>query len=603
MRKLLKNNTETYIKIRSIGLRLSPGQEYEITKLEENNIIYDATLETYILDERIQVGWYPGSYYSDPYEGIVWLKTTFDNNTYVIDEDGTTVEEFTPAIITDTVSGKKSTSLFMDILTMMKEFYNAETNPIYEEGFQQLIGSGGRELAHLARTSTLESIHAKTGWHEKEVHAAAYRAPLNMLLYYGWINSFNSSVNGWSNENVAKDMAKYDIIIFGDGVENPAHGDYANTTTVIARIKELNPLVNIFGYVATPDAIGDFQTKVGQWNTLGVQGIFMDEAGYDYGVNRTDFNTRVTYVHGQTSANLCFVNAWNMDHIIGTADDTSYPNSTWNPTTLASALTSSDWYLLESSPINTTSYSGSGGYESKSDWLVRTNKANAHRYTYGINVASIGIINNDNANGQNLFDFGYISALMWAHNAHGSSDSLYGASSAAVKMWDRLDVSGIGNLLIDSPGIKVDGGDTDVYWRYLNFARLMLDFSSGAQLAKVYRNFSDVDKVVRKYSETVNVLGSISGSKTIDLNFGGIVTATIASSTTFTFANPAPTGMCCSFMLVLTNGSTNVTWPGAVKWPGGTAPTLVASGVDVLNFFTIDGGTTWRGSIIQADSK
>jgi hypothetical protein len=32
-----------------------------------------------------------------------------------------------------------------------------------------------------------------------------------------------------------------------------------------------------------------------------------------------------------------------------------------------------------------------------------------------------------------------------------------------------------------------------------------------------------------------------------------------------------------------------------VKWPGGTAPTLTSSGVDMLTFTTYDGGTTWFG--------
>jgi hypothetical protein len=38
-----------------------------------------------------------------------------------------------------------------------------------------------------------------------------------------------------------------------------------------------------------------------------------------------------------------------------------------------------------------------------------------------------------------------------------------------------------------------------------------------------------------------------------------------------------------------------ITWPGSVKWAGG-APTLTASGTDILTFRTRDGGTTWYGS-------
>jgi len=49
-------------------------------------------------------------------------------------------------------------------------------------------------------------------------------------------------------------------------------------------------------------------------------------------------------------------------------------------------------------------------------------------------------------------------------------------------------------------------------------------------------------------------------------------------------------------------GST-VTWWAGVKWAGGTAPTLTAAGVDILGFYTRDGGATWRGTMMSKDSK
>jgi len=42
-------------------------------------------------------------------------------------------------------------------------------------------------------------------------------------------------------------------------------------------------------------------------------------------------------------------------------------------------------------------------------------------------------------------------------------------------------------------------------------------------------------------------------------------------------------------------------WPGTVDWAGATAPTLTASGVDTLVFYTIDGGTIWYGFLAGAD--
>ena len=50
---------------------------------------------------------------------------------------------------------------------------------------------------------------------------------------------------------------------------------------------------------------------------------------------------------------------------------------------------------------------------------------------------------------------------------------------------------------------------------------------------------------------------------------------------------------------MLTNGgSQTVNWPGTVDWAAATAPTLTASGVDCLVFWTIDGGTIWNGSTV-----
>ena len=110
---------------------------------------------------------------------------------------------------------------------------------------------------------------------------------------------------------------------------------------------------------------------------------------------------------------------------------------------------------------------------------------------------------------------------------------------------------------------------------------------------------------IKDYSETVNPLGSISGATTIDLTLGNIITATITDTTTWTFSNPSASGKGCSFTLILTNGGAfSQVWPTPnTKWAGGTPPTLTASGVDVLTFFTIDAGTTWIGNISTKDAK
>lgn len=82
----------------------------------------------------------------------------------------------------------------------------------------------------------------------------------------------------------------------------------------------------------------------------------------------------------------------------------------------------------------------------------------------------------------------------------------------------------------------------------------------------------------------------------IDLSAGNYFTKTISASTTFTVSNVASSGTVSAFVLELTNGgSDTVAYFSGVTWPGGIAPVLSVSGVDVLAFFTTDGGTTWRG--------
>lgn len=94
------------------------------------------------------------------------------------------------------------------------------------------------------------------------------------------------------------------------------------------------------------------------------------------------------------------------------------------------------------------------------------------------------------------------------------------------------------------------------------------------------------------------------GANDIDLRAANYFTKTVSGATTFTVSNVPAAGTVASFILELTNGgSATVTWWSGVKWAGGTAPTLTSAGVDILGFYTHDGGTTWRGMVLAKDSK
>ena len=127
---------------------------------------------------------------------------------------------------------------------------------------------------------------------------------------------------------------------------------------------------------------------------------------------------------------------------------------------------------------------------------------------------------------------------------------------------------------------------------------------TGAEVLPVVQSAANVKATTQQVVDaamttglTRQALGSINTNTTIDWSVGSYVTATIGGALTFTFSNPAPTGKACVAYLQLTDGgSAVITWPVSVTWSGGTAPTLRASGVDLLRFYTQDNGTTWFGT-------
>lgn len=89
----------------------------------------------------------------------------------------------------------------------------------------------------------------------------------------------------------------------------------------------------------------------------------------------------------------------------------------------------------------------------------------------------------------------------------------------------------------------------------------------------------------------------------VDASTGNYFTKTASGALSWTVTNVPSSSYTYGFILELTNGGTGTqTWMTGTKWPSGTAPTLASSGVDILVFLTRDGGTTWRGSLVQGAS-
>lgn len=100
------------------------------------------------------------------------------------------------------------------------------------------------------------------------------------------------------------------------------------------------------------------------------------------------------------------------------------------------------------------------------------------------------------------------------------------------------------------------------------------------------------------FTETDN--GNSGTSDTIDWSLSNKQKSTLTGNCTFTFTAPASP---CNLVLKLVQdgtGSRTVTWPAAVHWSGGTAPTLTTTinKVDIITFY-YDGTTYFGGATLN----
>lgn len=108
------------------------------------------------------------------------------------------------------------------------------------------------------------------------------------------------------------------------------------------------------------------------------------------------------------------------------------------------------------------------------------------------------------------------------------------------------------------------------------------------------------------YRETTTTDATVTGTFTVDMSTANIFNITLTGNTTFTFSNPATSGTTSNFLLAIKqggSGSYTATWPASVKFPNNSTPSLTTTvgKVDIFNFITFDGGTTYYGSLSLAN--
>lgn len=227
------------------------------------------------------------------------------------------------------------------------------------------------------------------------------RAPYKLLIYYG----FPSALNGIpSLDGIAQALSEYDVVVLGGGLQEPAHPDHANVVQIISKVHALSPSTLIFGYidlgVSTFNySIPEMQGYTDNWKITGADGIFWDDAGYDFLTPRARQTAMILYARSKGMPS--FMNSFNPDDIFG---DTAGP---YNPTGASTVLGQNDLFLLESLPYNTNApgYVANSGWLDRATLISRVNVAQGWRSQYGTRIAGVSVVDYsafDNAQKQYL---------------------------------------------------------------------------------------------------------------------------------------------------------------------------------------------------------
>ncbi|MDB5340947.1 MAG: hypothetical protein JWN70_6566, partial [Planctomycetaceae bacterium] len=238
--------------------------------------------------------------------------------------------------------------------------------------------------------------------------------PGDLLIYYGYPSLIN---NAASVSAAATQFAPYEYVVLGAGLEDVTHPDHANTQAIVN--SSTTNSTKFFGYVdlgvsTNNYSISALQTKIDNWIATGVNGIFLDDYGYDFDVARARQNTIVDYVHSKglpVVANGFFVN-----QVFSNAVDAAY-----NPAGTATHLVASDYYLFESYQVS------EGNYVAEADWRAKADALSAARTTLAINVLAVTTDDGADIFIQSQFNYAWYSGVFDGYTGVGWGQHFFAA--------------------------------------------------------------------------------------------------------------------------------------------------------------------------------
>lgn len=176
-----------------------------------------------------------------------------------------------------------------------------------------------------------------------------------LLIYYGYPVAYKGL---WDVAAVIAEIAaNFSYWVVGHTYQDPAHGEYASTVAIMQGVRAAG--VKVYGYIALGVTSYDYSiAQIGaitdQWSAIGVDGIFLDEYGFDYGNTRQRQVDAMAMIHSK-GLPVC-ANAWVFEEFVCDAlAETGWASGDWkytrwqtyNPADVPAPHQLGDSYLVE----------------------------------------------------------------------------------------------------------------------------------------------------------------------------------------------------------------------------------------------------------------
>lgn len=248
---------------------------------------------------------------------------------------------------------------------------------------------------------------------------ASHPLPLDKLaVYYGWPIAVNGT---WSVSGATAVFDAYDQVVFGAGLEDSSHQEYQSTKDIID-----GSTADVFGYVDSTLDLSVVQTKIDNWAVMGgttkkIVGIFFDQFGFDFEINRQHQNDIVDYAHSKSL--LVFVNAWDPDDVFKKAQGKDHH------------LNSGDWYLAESH------YVKAGTWQTISEWETKSDKIKSYKSS-GVKMGCVTTTTAAAGFSQDKWDNAHYAHSVYSFDSSGWGEVYFSAGDAQLPFRTRPAIEG-----------------------------------------------------------------------------------------------------------------------------------------------------------------